>query len=69
MLSPDGQRVLSCASKGDSSVSVWDAAAGTLLFQSVPLEDGFEHLAIVPGQRQCVSAGRDGVGRLWQWRR
>jgi WD40 repeat protein len=65
----DGSRLVSSGNIFNPSLRIWDVATGKQLFESAPVRDGFFCVATVPNSRQCVSAGRDGVVRLWQWKR
>ena len=67
--SADGKRVISSGNIFTPSLRVWDVATGKQLFETDPVRDGFFGVAALPDGRQCVTAGRDGVVRLWQWKR
>jgi WD40 repeat protein len=64
----DGKRIISSGNIFNPSLRIWDVATGKQLFESEPVRDGFFCVATLPNS-QCVSAGRDGVIRLWQWKR
>jgi WD40 repeat protein len=64
---PDGKRVVSTGNELNSSVRLWDVATGKQIAQTQPVGDGFTGLTTLPGNRQCVSAGKDGTIRVWQW--
>jgi WD40 repeat protein len=67
--SPDGTRIVSGGSQGSPTVCLWDAGTGQQLFQTAEVAGGFTQVAVLPSGNQCVTAGRDGVVRLWQWKR
>ena len=65
----DGKRIVSCGNIFNPTLRVWDVETGTQLYESAIVADGFFAVATLPNSRQCVSAGRDGIVRLWQWKR
>jgi RNA polymerase sigma factor (sigma-70 family) len=65
---PDGKRVLACGNEYDPTLRLWDIATGELLHESESVEKGFCWLAALPDSHHCVTAGKDGVVRLWHWK-
>jgi WD40 repeat protein len=65
----DGQRVVSCCCEGDPTVRLWDVASGKLLGASDKTDEGFLSLAVLPGNRHCLTTGKDGAVRTWRWTR
>jgi WD40 repeat protein len=68
VFTPDGKRVLACGNDYDPRVRLWDAATGMQLHESRPVPKGFLCVAALPDGRHCVTAGKDGVVRLWRWK-
>jgi WD40 repeat protein len=66
---PDGKRVISCGNMQDPTLRIWDVASGKQLLESEPVREGYHCVAVLPDGRQCVSVGRDGIVRLWQWKK
>jgi WD40 repeat protein len=67
--SPDGRRIVSCGNQNNPTLRVWDVASGKQLHESEEVAGGFLGVAVRPNGCQCVTAGRDGVVRLWRWAR
>ena len=65
----DGKRIVSCGDQDDMTLRLWDVASGTQLLQSAPVGSGFTSVAVVPDSRQCVTTGKDGFVRLWEWKK
>jgi WD40 repeat protein len=63
---PDGSRIVSVGSLKLATVRVWDVASGKLVFESEPINSGFFGLAIMPDGRHFVTAGKDGLVRMWR---
>jgi len=68
-ITPDGKRVVSCGNEGDPTVRQWDAATGQQLRQSEPVAGGLVSIAVLPDNRHCVTTGKDGMVRLWRWKK
>ncbi|HWY85736.1 MAG TPA: hypothetical protein VNX28_03375, partial [Gemmataceae bacterium] len=68
-ITPDGTRVISGGNISDNSLRIWDAATGNQLYEAPQVKDGYFGVAALSNSRQCVSAGRDGAVRVWQWRK
>jgi WD40 repeat protein len=66
---PDGQRVVSCGNQLNPTVRLSDVASGKQLLETATVDAGFLSIAVLPDGRQCVTAGRDGIVRLWRWAR
>jgi WD40 repeat protein len=66
---PDGRRVLSCGTPQHSTIGVWDVQSGKLLFESEELGGGFLCITPLPDNQRCMAGSRDGLIRLWQWKR
>lgn len=65
----DGKRIVSCGDQDDMTLRLWDVASGAQLLQSAPIGSGFTSVAVVPDSRQCVTTGKDGFVRLWEWKK
>jgi WD40 repeat protein len=65
--SPDGKKLASTSI--ESSVRLWDVATGKQLLATEDVPGGLWCVAVLPDGRHCVSAGGDGVVRLWRWAR
>jgi hypothetical protein len=48
---------------------MWDVASGKLLFESEEMGGGFMWVTPLPDNQRCMTATRDGMIRLWQWKR
>jgi WD40 repeat protein len=66
---PDGKRVLTCGSRFDPRLRLWDVATGEQLYESAPVAKGFSRVAALPDGRRCVTVGPDGAVRLWRWKK
>jgi WD40 repeat protein len=72
---PDGKRIVSCGTEGAGTdfssrswtLRLWDAATGKQILESDPINGGVLCVAALPDNRQCLTASRDGVIRLWRW--
>jgi hypothetical protein len=64
----NGQRVISGGDPRTSTLREWEVASGKLLFESEPVGGGFLSIAATLDNRRCLTATRDGVVRLWQWK-
>lgn len=65
----DGKRVLSIGNEANPVVMMWDVASGALLFQTAPTDAGLLDVVALPDGRHCLTSGKDGVVRLWLWKR
>jgi WD40 repeat protein len=68
VLTPDGRRILACGDQS-SALQVWDVASGKLVAESEEVGGGMLCLAALPDNRRCLISSRDGLIRLWQWKR
>jgi RNA polymerase sigma factor (sigma-70 family) len=66
---PDGKRIVSGCSEHHATLHVWDVESGKQLFESEKMVDGFLGIAVLPDGKHCVTSGKDGMVRLWQWAR
>jgi WD40 repeat protein len=66
---PNGSRVVSCGDQDDPTVRLWDCASGSQICQTPQSGQGFLHVAALPDGRHCVTGGKDGVVRLWEWKK
>jgi WD40 repeat protein len=64
---PDGRFVVSCG-RDDSTMLLWDHTRGTKILETPEVQNGFLCTAVLPDNSGCITAGRDGVVRLWRWR-
>jgi WD40 repeat protein len=77
VFTPDGTRVVSCGTEGEGTnfnnrnwtVRVWDVASGQQLFESERIRGGVLCVAMLPDGHRCVTASRDGMVRLWDWKK
>jgi WD40 repeat protein len=65
----DGKRVVSVGNQDNPVVVMWDIATGTILYQTAPTSAGLLDVITLPDGRHCLTSGKDGVVRLWQWKR
>jgi len=65
----DGKRVLSVGNEANPVVMMWDVASGALLFQTTPTDAGLLDVVALADGRHCLTSGKDGIVRLWQWKR
>jgi WD40 repeat protein len=68
-ITPDGRRVLSGGNPRVPTLRMWDVASGNLLYESEPMGGGFTWVTPLPDNQRCLTTTRDGVIRLWQWKR
>jgi RNA polymerase sigma factor (sigma-70 family) len=66
---PDDKRVVSCGNDLDMTLRLWDVASGQQLYQSEPVMKGFVSVAVLPDSHHCVTTGKDGLVRLWRWKK
>jgi len=66
---PDGKRVISVGDQNNPFMIVWDIATGETVYQSASLNAGFMDVAALADGRHCVTSGKDGAIRVWQWKR
>ena len=66
---PDGKRVVSCGDQDDQTVRLWDVETGTQILESAEVKGGLTSLAVLPDGRGCLTSGKDGIVRLWEWKR
>lgn len=65
----DGDRRVLCARDGDDPrLELWDVEQNKKVQVSPVVPQGFHGLASLPGGGRAVTAGRDGMIRLWQWK-
>jgi hypothetical protein len=65
----DGKRVVSVGDQSNPIVMMWDIASGALLYQTPPTGAGLLDVVALPDGRHCLTCGKDGAIRLWQWKR
>jgi WD40 repeat protein len=65
----DGKRVLSVGDQNNPIMIMWDIATGTPLYQTAPTGGGFLDVVALADGRHCLTCGKDGAIRLWQWKR
>jgi WD40 repeat protein len=65
----DGKRVLSVGNQDNPIVVMWEIASGAPLYQTPPIGAGLLDVVALPDGRHCLTCGKDGVVRLWQWKR
>lgn len=65
VFSPDGKMLASCGGNNDSTVKVWDPAAGACLHTLEGHEGAVYCLAFSPDGKMLASAGQDGTVRIW----
>jgi len=65
----DGKRVLSVGDQNNPIVIMWDIATGAILYQTPPVGGGFLDVLALADGRHCLTCGKDGAIRLWQWKR
>jgi WD40 repeat protein len=63
----DDRRVLCAGNANAPTVQLWDIELGRCVVHSPAVAEGFHGVAALPGKR-AVTAGRDGVIRLWEWK-
>jgi WD40 repeat protein len=66
---PDGRRIVAGADNPTPTLRLWDVATGKLVLESEEFGGGILHLVAMPNNRQCMTATRDGLIRLWEWKR
>jgi WD40 repeat protein len=65
----DGKRVVSVGNQDNPVVVMWDIASGSILYQSAPTPAGLLDVITLPDGQHLLTSGKDGVVRLWQWKR
>jgi WD40 repeat protein len=66
----DGERRFLCsANPVDPTLQLWDIEQGKRLLRSAPIPPGFLGVVAQPGGGRALSVGRDGMVRLWQWKK
>jgi len=65
----DEKRVLSVGDENNPILVMWDIATGTRLFETPFVGSGFLDIAILPDGRHCLTCGKDGAIRMWEWKR
>jgi WD40 repeat protein len=65
----DGKRMLSVGNEANPIVIMWDIASSALLYQTAPTGAGLLDVVALADGRHCLTCGKDGVVRLWQWKR
>ncbi len=66
---PDGKRIVSCGNMQDPTLKLWDVASGQQLLEAERVKEGYHCVTVLPDGRHCVTAGRDGMIRLWEWKK
>ncbi len=73
--SPDGKRIIACgdadgkrAKVGTGTIRFWDVATGKMLYDSDDLGGGITHMSVLPVENRFLTASRDGVVRLWEYK-
>jgi WD40 repeat protein len=67
--SADGRYIVSCGDQSDRTVRIWDAARRQQLLCSEEYPEGFLAVAVLPDGHHVVTTGKDGLGRLWRWKK
>jgi WD40 repeat protein len=62
-----GRRVLCAGNREDPTLQLWDVEQGKRILRSPPVPPGILGVAALPGDGRAVTAGRDGMIRLWRW--
>jgi WD40 repeat protein len=65
----DGRRILSIGGQRNPVLKMWDIASGSLLYQTPATGTGFLDIVALADGRHCLTCGKDGAIRLWQWKR
>ena len=65
----DGKRIISVGNQDNPVLVMWDVATGALLYQTASTGAGLLDVAVLPDGRQCLTCGKDGLVRLWEWKR
>jgi WD40 repeat protein len=65
----DGKRILSIGDQRNPILKMWHIGTGSLLYQTPPTGSGFLDIVALADGRHCVTSGKDGAIRLWQWKR
>jgi len=75
---PDSKRIVSCGTAGQGSTSfatrtwtvrVWDVVSGQQVLESEEIKGGALCVAVLPDGHRCVTASRDAIVRLWEWKK
>jgi WD40 repeat protein len=64
-----GRRVLCAGDSADPTLQLWDVENGKRLLRSEAVPQGFLDIAPLPGGGRALTAGRDGMIRLWRWKK
>ncbi len=67
--SPDGKRIISVGNQDNPVVVMWDIATGDLLYQSASIGAGLLDVVVLPDGRRCLTCSKDGLVRLWEWKK
>jgi WD40 repeat protein len=65
----DGRRIVAAGQRHVPTLRVWDIASGKMVVESDTLGDGVFGVAPVPDPQSFLSASRDGIVRLWRYKR
>lgn len=68
-ITPDGRHVLSGGNPSNPTLRMWEVASGKLVFESEEMAGGFLAVTAMPDSHGCMTATRDGIVRLWHWKR
>jgi hypothetical protein len=64
-----GRRVLCAGNQDDPTLQLWDVEQGKLILRSPDLPGPILGIAPSPDGARAVTAGRDGIIRLWRWQK
>jgi WD40 repeat protein len=53
----------------DRTIRLWDLSNGDELLCVEPQDTGLLSIAPFPDGRRCATTGKDGLVRIWEWRR
>jgi hypothetical protein len=60
--------IRSIGSVGTWTVRIWDVQAGKQISESKQIRNGVLSVAVLPDGHHCVTASRDQIARLWEWK-
>ena len=66
---PDGKRVISVGNQDNPVVVLWDVASGEMLLEASAKGGGLLDVVALPDGKRCLTCSKDGIVRLWEWKR